>query len=299
MHQKSGRPHLLSAEQKEDIINRLTANPFLTAVDFAREFQVHVSAVSSVIREHHLKCRTAATTLRLTDEQRINRIAFCEVMLEQWDDDKLQSIIFSDEKSFCTEVVRKSKVYRPDNTRYDPKYMKVQDQSGRVTSNYWGAIGYDGPVTPIVRIEGRFDSNRYMRILKTHVTPMMNRFENDGAPKIFMNDNSPVHTSGAVMLYFSRQRYEVMAWSPKSPDLNPIENFWAEMERDWPVMVPRNEERINAVVQERWRAQSPGEIFLLKMRRKILNNTMNCIVTVFRILSQLIPIAQDTIRKSD
>lgn len=295
MRPKSGRPHLLSAEQEADIINRLSQNPFLTAASFAREFRVHVSAISAVIRSHGLKCRTAAKKLRLTPEQCINRIAFCEIMLEQWDQDKLNSIIFSDEKLFCTEVMRKTRVYRPDNTRYDAQYMIEQDQSGRITSNYWGAIGYEGPVTPIVRIVGRFNSNHYLRILKTHVTPIMNRFMDDGDPCIFMQDNAPTHTAAIVMNYFSRRRYEVMEWPPKSPDLNPIENLWGEMERDWPVIVPRNEDRLNAVVQERWRAQSPRKIFLLKRRQKfqILCN----IIIAFRILSRFISFTEDKMRK--
>ena len=153
--------------------------------------------------------------------------------------------------------------------------MIEQDSSGRKTGNSWGAIGYEGPVTPIVRIEGRFNSDRYLRILKSNVTPVMNRFENNGDPRIFMQDNAPQHTAKAVMSYLSGRPYEVMEWPPRSPDLNPIENLWGEMERDWPRIVPRNEERLDAVVQERWRAQSQHKIFILKRRQKILNITEN------------------------
>lgn len=215
---RPGRPHLLNADREEDIINRLTENPFLTTVGFAREYGVDVSVISAIIRKNGLRCRKAAHTLRLTPDQRTIRIAFCEVILEQWDDDKLRSIIFSDEKMFCTEVLWSTNVYRPDDTRFDPHYMKEQDTSGRITSNYWGAIGYDGPVTPIVRINGRVDSNAYLRILRSHVTPMMNRFEDDGAPRIFMQDNAPWHSSNVVMNYLSNRQYEVMEWPPKSPD---------------------------------------------------------------------------------
>lgn len=183
----------------------------------------------------------------MSEENRLNRIAFCHVLLDEWDENKLNSIIFSDEKTFCTDVSWRTNVYRPHNTRYDPEFLKVKDRSGRVTNNYWGAIGYNGPVTPIVRIEGRFNSNRYMRIIRSNVIPMMNRFENDGAPRIFMQDNSPIHTSNAVMGLFSRQR-------PKSPDLNPIENVWSIMENGWPKIHPWNQETLDEVVVERWNA---------------------------------------------
>lgn len=259
----------MNAEQEASIIARLTENPFLTAVSFAREFGVDAGVISNIIRCHGLKCRIAAHELRLNPEHRINRIAFCQSLLEQWDDDKLRSIIFSDEKPFCTDVSWRSNVYRPDNTRHEPKYLKVVDRSGRITNNYWGAIGYEGPVTPIVRIEGRFNSNGYMRILRSHVIPIMDQYEDDGAPRIFMHDNSPIHTSAAVMAYFARQHFELMAWPPKSPDLNPIENVWSKMEIGWPEIHPRTEENLDAVVQERWNAQSQRKIFFFdKCHRK-------------------------------
>lgn len=244
----------MSPEQKNNIIERITENPFLTAVGFAREFGVHVSVISSLLSRHGLHCQTAASELRLTPEHRINRIAFCQVLLEEWDDNKLNSIIFSDEKTFCTDVSWRSKVYRPINTRYEPEYVKLADQSGRITNNYWGAIGSEGPVTPIVRIVGRFNSKRYKRILRTNVIPMMNNFEQERTPRIFMQDNSPVHTSATVMALFSRKRFELMDWPPKSPDLNPIENVWSKMEYGWPQIHPRNEENLHAVVEERWNA---------------------------------------------
>lgn len=226
---RTGRPRALNAEKEAEIIERITENPFLTAVSFAREFGVDPGVISSLFRRHGIKCRISANDLRLTDEHRINRIAFCEVMLEQWDDNRLQSIIFSDEKTFSTDPFWQTKCYRRDNTRYEPENLVVRDTSGRITHNYWGAIGIEGPVTPIVRVQGRLTAPRYMRLIRTYVVPMMNKFEDDGDPRIFMQDNAPQHRAGATMGLFSRQRFELMQWPPKSPDLNPIENVWARM----------------------------------------------------------------------
>lgn len=156
------------AEQEQDIIERIQDDPFLTAIGFVREFNVHKNVISRLFLRHGIKCRTAATTLWLTEEHRTNRIAFCQILLDQWDEYKLQSIIFSDEKTFLTDVSWRSKVYRPNNTRHDHEYMKVKDASGRITNNYWGAIGYDGPVTPLVTIDGRFDARKYNNILRQY-----------------------------------------------------------------------------------------------------------------------------------
>ncbi len=37
-----------------------------------------------------------------------------------------------------------------------------------------------------------------------------------------------------------------------SPDLNPIENLWAKMVRDWATVYPRNRERLEDYIVERW-----------------------------------------------
>ena len=255
----------MSEEDEEEIIGRITENPFLTAVGFAREYGVSAPVISSLFRRNGIKCRIAATKLRLTPEHRINRIAFCEVMLEQWDENRLESIIFSDEKTFSTDPFWKKKCYREDNTRHDEKNCWTFDQSGHITHNYWGAIGIEGPVKPIVRIEGRFTAPVYMRrILRPQVIPMMERFENDGDPRIFMQDNAPQHSAGDTMELFSRQQFELMEWPPKSPDLNPIENVWSRMVYGWPENLPRDEENLHAEVVERWRslARRQRKIFL-------------------------------------
>lgn len=274
---RSGRPLVLSAEQERDIIERITADPFLTAVGFAREFGVNEAVISRLFRRHEIKCRTAAKTLRLTEEHRTNRIAFCQVLLEHWDDNRLQSIVFSDEKTFSTDVSWRSKVYRPDNTRHHPEYLKVSDRSGRITNNYWGAIGYDGPVTPLVTVNGRFDARKYMSIVRQHVIPVMEKFEDDGEPRIFMQDNCPVHKAANVMALFSRQRFQLLDWPAKSPDLNPIENVWSKMEFGWPTIYPRTTDNLHDVVQQRWHElyRDPREFFLKLNFKK--NMPLNCI----------------------
>lgn len=245
----------MSPEQEAEIIDRITENPFLTAVGFAREYGVSAPVISSLFRRHGIKCRIAATELRLTPEHRINRIAFCELMLERWDDDRLQSIVFSDEKTFSTDPFWQKKCYRKDGTRYEPENLVVKDTSGHITHNYWGAIGIEGPVTPIVRIEGRLTAPKYMReIVRAHVIPMMETFEDNDDRRIFMQDNAPQHTAAATMALFSRQQFELMEWPPKSPDLNPIENVWARMVYGWPQIHPRNDENLHAAVVERWRS---------------------------------------------
>lgn len=263
-----GRPKKLNAAQEEDILDRIKENPFLTARSFAREFKVDDKTISSVFRRNDLSCRTAARETRLTEDHRINRVAYCQRMLEMWDEDRLRTIIFSDEKNFSTDVSWRCKVYRPPNTRYEPHYVQETQRSGRITNNYWGAIGYEGPMTSIVPIDGKFASHQYLRIIRAHVIPMMDKFDE---PRIFMQDNSPIHTASNAMALLGRQNFDLLNWPPLSPDLNPIENVWSFMETNWPRIYPRNTQTLDTVVQDRWNGLRRNPIYFRNLYRSLRN----------------------------
>ncbi len=52
--------------------------------------------------------------------------------------------------------------------------------------------------------------------------------------------------------FAQHQQLEVLHAPVNSPDLNPIENFWAELTRDWVNVFPRNKATLERYVVERW-----------------------------------------------
>ena len=59
-----------------------------------------------------------------------------------------------------------------------------------------------------------------------------NRAEHISGPDyIFQRDNIPVHTSRLARSYFNENNISVLSWPARSPDLNIIENCWAQLVR--------------------------------------------------------------------
>ena len=50
-----------------------------------------------------------------------------------------------------------------------------------------------------------------------------------------MSENN-IHSSKILKFYIkSKQEKTLLEWSTKSPDINPIENIWGIMKRDWTI----------------------------------------------------------------
>lgn len=246
---RSGRKRKTNARQDEDILKTIQENPFHTAVQIARDFGVSRTTISNRFHDGGIKRYASARQTELSESQRKDRIAYFKLLADSNDQKRLNRIIFSDEKTFKSDIVRQTNVYRPRNSRFKAKYSAKVRLSGRISSSYWGAIGVEGPITDLVRIDGHFNSEKYLMVLRKQLIPSMKRFKND---RIFMQDNSPVHTAKVVLEFLSKQKFESLKWCPYSPDANPIENVWALMTKDWPKIKNRTPEALDKIVQERW-----------------------------------------------
>jgi len=80
------------------------------------------------------------------------------------------------------------------------------------------------------RLDQGLDAETYLEILKDEFQQTRQYYFGKELV-VLQQDNSPVHTAGLVKKWFEEQNIEILPWPSNSPDLNPIENYWADIKR--------------------------------------------------------------------
>jgi transposase len=229
---REGRPQLMNERDKRRLVRVVVQNRHKSfsqiAAAYNEEAVTPVSqwTVRGKMRSLGFHGRAAVRKPLVSEVNRRRRLKWCKERrywtLEQW-----RSIIWSDESRFTLyQTDGRVWIYRRRGERYniDCQVPTVKHGGGSVMVWGWCSAYLRGP---LVKCSNAMNSFEYKNILETHLLPSLEGM--DGYT--FQQDNAPIHTARLVTNFFHSNSMPVLDWVPQSPDLNPIECLWGELEK--------------------------------------------------------------------
>ena len=136
------------------------------------------------------------------------------------------NVIWSDEKKFNLDGPDGLSSYWHD-LRNDVRIFSKR-HSGGGSVMIWACFSSE-VISPVVFIEGRQNSDKYITTLQNNLLPFIAQHHPHSS--IFMQDGASIHRSVKTMEWLKNSSIEVLDWPAKSPDMNPIENLWGIVAR--------------------------------------------------------------------
>ena len=251
--QRSGRPKLLHSSTMDALIDAATAAPKAsTPRELKHKFDLSCSAktIRRVLDDAGLFGRIARVIPPQNPRITQLRLSFAQGYANfDW-----TLVLWSDEMSIRIGPQGQTWVQRPIGEAFDPQYC-VEKEKHAPKVHVWGCMAAAGTGNIHVFTEN-LDAVLMKKILKEHLMKSANKFWPKGLWH-FQQDNDPKHTSRLVSDYLERElciKDYIIKWPPYSPDLNPIENLWADLKKRVERHNCTNVKELEAAVKTEWAA---------------------------------------------
>lgn len=267
---RSGRPKVTSESEDKFIRvislrnRRMTAPEIQAQLNETRSTDISSSTVKRRLRTAGLMGRVAARKPLLRTINKKKRLIWAKKH-RSWTSEEWKSVLWTDESKF--EIFgsnRRVYVRRREGERMNDACVVPTVKHGGGSVMVWGCFAGD-KVGDLYRIQGILNKNGYHSILQRHAIP--SGLQLIGRSFTIQQDNDPKHTSKLCKNYLAKkerdEQLKIMVWPPQSPDLNPIELVWDELDRKVKAKQPTSAEHLWQLLQEAWQNMSPD--FLMKL----------------------------------
>ena len=106
----------------------------------------------------------------------------------------------------------------------------------------WGSLMF---------IDGNTTGESYREVLENNLLKSVEKL-GMSHDWIFQHDNDPKHRAAIVANWLNRNGLERLHWLSFSPDLNPIEHLWDEVERQLKKKQPKSQNELKESLIEVW-----------------------------------------------